>query len=634
MSAIEQHIKNTFGEFENVFHELVSPDIHVDICVVPPSDERDYYTLVTMGMGAHRMNVPEELAEYKLERAELAIALPPDWKLDEESLKDERWYWPIGLLKVLARLPISNDTWLGFGHTMDKQSPFAEDTELCAALLVGPQDVVWNGGEVCTLPSGEEVNFYQVIPLYRNEMEYKMEHDADALLKKMAGISFVVNPTRQNAITRGTLAEEEFTGDMDDAAWHLESIQEKGLPVNEINAYNHMAIYLRWCIEHDLMSAEFMERYWEQVQPFMADLSRADLRGFIRDQLKGQLFGALFNKEGAAFAGYYYGEADSPYFPSDIDNYALEYFGSEQYYSDKFQDEAYLFIPFDENYYQAMAKVMEKRFANWQGQSFDEASLEPSDLAEAMMEYLDCECTYFPSMTDDDPIMSAYNYAKRESVKEGFVPVLIKADDEILWECLIMNSDPDSDGEDDFAFDPDKVAEYRKKMLSAPVENSKAVLEEMIGQRKEEAEDDDMDWDEEILGEMEGGYDNRRFSSYWNSDNNMTYPLILAKIPVKNPWEIFAYLPFGGWNECPNTPELMAVAKYWFEQHGAVPAAMSHDELEFLLPAPVSEEKAMDAAVELYGFCPDVIDQGPEDATVGALADVLRQSTVWYFWWD
>ena len=158
MSAIEQHIKNTFGEFENVFHELVSPDIHVDICVVPPSEARDYYTLVTMGMGAHRMNVPEELADYKLERAELAIALPPDWKLDEESLKDERWYWPIGLLKVLARLPISGDTWLGFSHTMDKQSPFAENTMLCGALLVGPQDVVWNGGEVCTLPSGEEVH--------------------------------------------------------------------------------------------------------------------------------------------------------------------------------------------------------------------------------------------------------------------------------------------------------------------------------------------------------------------------------------------------------------------------------------------------------------------------------------------
>ena len=636
MSAIEQHIKNTFGEFENVFHELVSPDIHVDICVVPPSDERDYYTLVTMGMGAHQMNVPEELAEYKLERAELAIALPPDWKLDEESLKDERWYWPIGLLKVLARLPISNDTWLGFGHTMDKQSPFAEDTELCAALLVGPQDVVWNGGEVCTLPSGEEVNFYQVIPLYRNEMEYKMEHDADALLKKMAGISFVVNPTRQNAITRGTLGgddEDDYVVEMDDAAWHLETIEEKNLPVDEINAYNHMAIYLRWCMEHDLVGEEFLAEYGSVVEKVKADPANVDLREFIRDELDGQLVGPLFNKIGRAFASYYYGEADSPYFPGDIDNYALEYFGSEQYYSDKFQDEAYLFIPFDENYYQAMAKVMEKRFVNWQGQSFDEATLEPSEVAQAIMEYLDCECTYFPSMTDDDPIMSAYNYAKRESLKEGFVPVLIKADDETLLECLVMNADPDNDA-DIYEFDLKTVTEYRKKMLSAPIKDGKAVLEELTGQRKEEAEDDDMDWDEEVLGEMEGGYDNRRFSSYWNSDNDMTYPLILAKIPVKNPWELFAWLPFGNWNECPDTPELMAVAKYWFEQHGAVPAAMSHDELEFLLPAPVSQEKAMEVAAEQYGFCPDIVDQEQDDPTVGNLADVLRQSTVWYFWWD
>ena len=92
--------------------------------------------------------------------------------------------------------------------------------------------------------------------------------------------------------------------------------------------------------------------------------------------------------------------------------------------------------------------------------------------------------------------------------------------------------------------------------------------------------------------------------SCWGLENHMTYPLILAKIPVKNSWEIFAYLPFGGWNECPNTPELMAVAKYWFEKYGAVPAAMSHDELEFLLPTPVSQEQAMENAAEQYGFCP------------------------------
>ena len=632
MEAVEEHIEQYFGKFENVFHELVSPDIHVDICVVPPSEERDYCTLVTMGMGAHRMNVPEELAEYKLERAELAIALPADWKLDQESMKDEKWYWPIRLLKSLARLPIASDTWLGFGHTMDNKENFAENTKLCAAILTGPQSTE-EGGEVCTLPGGEEVNFYQVIPLYEDELDYKLEHDVDALLNKMRGISFVVNPTRQNAITRGTLSNDNFDGEMDDASYHLESIEEKELPIDPINAYNHMAIYLRWCMEHDLMGEDFLKEHGEVVKQVKADPASVDLRAFIQDELDGCLFSVLFNQQGRAFAGYYYGEGDSPYYPADIDDNALRFFGPERYHSNEFQQEAYLFIPFDEDYYQAMAEVIGERFENWQGQDFDEDTLEPSEVAQAIMEYLDCECTYFPSMADDDPIMSAYSYAQRLGVREGFVPVLIKADDETLLECLVMNADPEHNA-DFYEFDLKTVEEYRKKMLSAPIKDGKAVLEELTGQRKEEAEDDDMDWEAEVLGEMEGGYDNDRFSCYWDSDSHMTYPLILAKIPVKNPWEIFAYLPFGNWNECPDTPDLMAVAKYWFEQHGAIPAAMSHDELEFLLPAPVSQKKAMEVATEQYGFCPDIVDQEQDDPTVGNLADVLRQSTVWYFWWD
>ena len=60
-----------------------------------------------------------------------------------------------------------------------------------------------------------------------------------------------------------------------------------------------------------------------------------------------------------------------------------------------------------------MAEVIEERFENWQGQDFDEDTLEPSEVAHAIMEYLDCECTYFPSMKDDDPIRSAYSYAQR-----------------------------------------------------------------------------------------------------------------------------------------------------------------------------------------------------------------------------
>ena len=415
---------------------------------------------------------------------------------------------------------------------------------------------------------------------------------------------------------------------MDDVSYHIESIEEKELPIDPINAYNHMAIYLRWCMEHDLMGEKFLEEHGDVVNQVKADPGSTDLRTFIREELFGCLFSALFNQKGRAFAHYYYGENDAPYYPADIDDYALKYFGPSRYHSNEFQQEAYLFIPFDEDYYQAMAEVIEERFTNWQGQDFDEDTLEPSEVAQAIMEYLDCECTYFPSMADDDPIMSAYSYARRLGVREDFIPVLIKPD-ETLLECLVMNADPENDA-DCYEFNPKAVEEYRKKMLSAPVKDGKAVLEELTGQRKEEAEEDDMDWEEEIIGEIDGGINNDRFASYWDSDTNMTVPLILAKIPVKNPWEIFAYLPFGNWNECPDTLELMAVAKYWFEQYDAVPAAMSHDELEFLLPAPVPKEKAIDVAVEQYGFCPD-LDQ---NASIGTLADTIHQSTVWYFWWD
>ena len=430
---------------------------------------------------------------------------------------------------------------------------------------------------------------------------------------------------------KGDPKDDDDSIGMDDVSYHIESIEEKELPIDPINAYNHMAIYLRWCIEHDLMGEDFLKEYSEVAKQVKADPASVDLREFIRDELDGCLFSVLFNQQGRAFAGYYYGEGDSPYYPADIDDYALKYFGPSRYHSNEFQQEAYLFIPFDEKYYQTMAQVIEERFENWQGQDFDEDTLEPSEVAHAIMEYLDCECTYFPSMADDDPIMSAYSYAQRLGVREGFVPVLIQADDETLLECLVMNADSEHDA-DFYEFDLKTVTEYRKKVLSAPIKDGKAILEELTGQRKEEAEDDDLDWDEEVLGEMEGGEPNDRFANYWNDDTGMTYPLILAKIPVKNPWEIFAYLPFGNWNDCPDTPDLMAAAKYWFEQYGAVPAAMSHDELEFELPTPISKERAMEVAVEQYGFCPD-LDQN-EDGSIGSLADVLWQSTVWYFWWD
>ena len=177
LNALEAHIAAHFGEYESVFHEIVSPDIHVDICIISPKPERNYHTLVTMGMGAHRMKVPKGLRKHKLDRAELLITLPPDWELQNEN---EKWFWPLSWLKILARLPGEYNTWLGYGHTVPNGKPFADNTELSGVLITMPYNFGQEAG-VCELPDGDKINFYQIVPLYDDEMNFKLENGAEAL---------------------------------------------------------------------------------------------------------------------------------------------------------------------------------------------------------------------------------------------------------------------------------------------------------------------------------------------------------------------------------------------------------------------------------------------------------------------
>lgn len=176
IEQMESYIKNKFGEYEYAMHEFYSPDIHVDIAIILPGESRDYYTLVTIGMGAHKMKVPKELKKYKLERAEIVIYLPKEWDIENN---DERWYWPIRWLKILARLPIQQDTWLGFGHTIPNNEPFADNTKLCCALLLSATEVE---REILELEDGGIINFYQLFPIYEEEMNFKLQHSAEELI--------------------------------------------------------------------------------------------------------------------------------------------------------------------------------------------------------------------------------------------------------------------------------------------------------------------------------------------------------------------------------------------------------------------------------------------------------------------
>ena len=107
--------------------------------------------------------------------------------------------------------------------------------------------------------------------------------------------------------------------------------------------------------------------------------------------------------------------------------------------------------------------------------------------------------------------------------------------------------------------------------------------------------------------------------------------LILAEIPATHPWEIFAWLPFGGWNECPDWKDHVAFARHWYERNGAVPATFRQDSVEYYVKTPVPEDDASALALEQYAYCPDVVDQGEP---LPELQEELTDSRVWFFWWD
>ena len=50
--------------------------------------------------------------------------------------------------------------------------------------------------------------------------------------------------------------------------------------------------------------------------------------------------------------------------------------------------------------------------------------------------------------------------------------------------------------------------------------------------------------------------------------------------------------------------EGIATVKYWYEKYGAVPAAITYDEIEFYVERPVQTfEEARKLAIEQYAFC-------------------------------
>lgn len=196
VQIFEEQLAKNFGPVKAVFHELASGEMHVDIYVVEPTEKFPCYRLFTCGMGAKTMEIPPQAEGKRPDRIELMLSLPADWKFDEESRENDNYFWPVGLLKYLSVFPWNESTWLGFGHTIPL-AKFAENTELSGVLLNYPENYPYEAGHI-DFARGS-VQFLNVVPLYSEEMDYKLSHGIEALEKLMGEALYSpIEPNRKN----------------------------------------------------------------------------------------------------------------------------------------------------------------------------------------------------------------------------------------------------------------------------------------------------------------------------------------------------------------------------------------------------------------------------------------------------
>ncbi|MGN0228781.1 MAG: suppressor of fused domain protein [Muribaculaceae bacterium] len=183
---VSEFIKAKFGESRYVLSLKQSHYGPMDILVIPPDNDHNFYTLCTLGAGAHRMDVPDEqrCQDEIAEHLEMLSYLPADWDFSPEGMHDTRNLWPVKLLYDCAILPIAIDSWMAWGHSFSYESDseseetFAPGVPFSSAILLSPQPDIYED-VTCPLSSGKSIDFYQIFPITHSELVFKLQHSEE-----------------------------------------------------------------------------------------------------------------------------------------------------------------------------------------------------------------------------------------------------------------------------------------------------------------------------------------------------------------------------------------------------------------------------------------------------------------------
>lgn len=211
---ISEHISKFYDDsIVSVFHEIPALDLRLDIYFIKPENS-EFNILLTSGMSTLKMNVSSEVENVKdLEFAELMILVPKSIEFNEIYTGENNSDWIISILKRSAKFPHFYDTWIGVGHSLQAEedfSPYSTDTNFVGALILPSVTFDKNFTEINR--KGRKINFYDVFPLYKNELEFKIENGYSKTLDLIieANPDEVLDINRENFIPKKSFWSRVF----------------------------------------------------------------------------------------------------------------------------------------------------------------------------------------------------------------------------------------------------------------------------------------------------------------------------------------------------------------------------------------------------------------------------------------
>lgn len=195
--ALLQHVAASYGPIDGEI-TMPTPVGPVTLLHVPPTPDVPFHALVTAGMSAAPMNVPDDV-EDAARYAELVMLLPFEWPV-ETGLSDGRVSWPLQLLARTAAFPAEADAWLGLGHSIpngEPPEPFVDGLDFCGIIIAPPMSLPPHG-RTFRRPDGAEVELMAVLPVFERELELKRKEGMPVLLKRFdaAGVNELFDGNR------------------------------------------------------------------------------------------------------------------------------------------------------------------------------------------------------------------------------------------------------------------------------------------------------------------------------------------------------------------------------------------------------------------------------------------------------